>query len=70
MWQLFSSPHRPSYQRKEFCKNVCMTVRPQMDVSGTWMTTRYQYVYLDILTQSYHQRFTDTSKPPAHIALL
>lgn len=37
-----------------------------MEVSGTWMTTRYQYLSLDILTQSYHLQYTGTSHPPAH----
>lgn len=42
MWQLFSSPKQT--KERNVAKNVCMTVRPQMDVSGTWMTT-YTLIY-------------------------
>lgn len=67
---VFLSETDLSTEERNVTKNVCMTVRPQMDVSGTGMTTRYQYLHLDLLTQPYHVQYTGTSHPPAHTVLL
>lgn len=50
-------------------ESVCMTVRPQMDVSGTWMTKRYQYLGLDILRVRSSTIHRHLSPSRAHCAL-
>lgn len=41
----------------EDTENVCTTVDPQVDASRTWMTARYLYLDLDLLTRSHHLQY-------------